>query len=280
MHAMRRKGVTGFTLIELLVVIAIIAILAAILFPVFARAREQARKTTCLSNLKNIGLAALMYVQDFDEQFPWLMQDDRTNNNSTGYSVGLPTGPPVWPVNLNNQRGLFMEAKFQPYLKNYGIFGCPTLRPDPVVMGADNLPLNGFGSYGFAFGGIGLMTPSPYATRIPLELFCRCAGPLGGALGCAFPLGPPWNTGNPQDYYIAGQYLAIVARPPTSVIAFCNSYGAHQGFTDAAVVPAQYGGTGANETGATLAVMVDGHAKYQTGKFVDLVKLVLTPLHD
>src|SRR5687768_6991409 len=62
----RRKG---FTLIELLVVIAIIAILAAILFPVFAQARAQARKTQCLSNLKQIGLGSLMYAQDYDEKF-------------------------------------------------------------------------------------------------------------------------------------------------------------------------------------------------------------------
>jgi prepilin-type N-terminal cleavage/methylation domain-containing protein len=63
------KSRRGFTLIELLVVIAIIAILAAILFPVFARAREQARKTSCISNMKQIGLAALMYAQDYDETF-------------------------------------------------------------------------------------------------------------------------------------------------------------------------------------------------------------------
>src|SRR3984957_3114452 len=61
---------TGFTLIELLVVIAIIAILAAILFPVFAQAREKARQTTCTNNEKQISLAFLMYVQDFDEMFP------------------------------------------------------------------------------------------------------------------------------------------------------------------------------------------------------------------
>jgi prepilin-type N-terminal cleavage/methylation domain-containing protein/prepilin-type processing-associated H-X9-DG protein len=60
----------GFTLIELLVVIAIIAILAAILFPVFARAREKARQSSCLSNNKQLGLACLMYVQDYDEAFP------------------------------------------------------------------------------------------------------------------------------------------------------------------------------------------------------------------
>ena len=60
----------GFTLIELLVVIAIIALLAAILFPVFARARENARKSSCSNNLKQIGVAVMQYVQDYDETFP------------------------------------------------------------------------------------------------------------------------------------------------------------------------------------------------------------------
>src|SRR5262252_4110816 len=69
---MRFRFHRGFTLIELLVVIAIIAILAAILFPVFAQAREAARKTSCLSNMKQLGLGLLMYAQDYDEQTcPW-----------------------------------------------------------------------------------------------------------------------------------------------------------------------------------------------------------------
>src|SRR5581483_3910255 len=68
-HRMSKRN--GFTLIELLVVIAIIAILAAILFPVFAQAREKARAITCLSNIRQLGLANRMYVQDYDEKLPW-----------------------------------------------------------------------------------------------------------------------------------------------------------------------------------------------------------------
>jgi prepilin-type N-terminal cleavage/methylation domain-containing protein/prepilin-type processing-associated H-X9-DG protein len=66
----KSKQVKGFTLIELLVVIAIISILAAILFPVFARARENARRTSCMSNLKQLGLGMMQYTQDYDEHFP------------------------------------------------------------------------------------------------------------------------------------------------------------------------------------------------------------------
>ncbi len=67
----------GFTLIELLVVIAIIAILAAIIFPVFAKAREKARQTTCVNNLKQIGNGIMMYTQDYDEMFPFCFYEYR-----------------------------------------------------------------------------------------------------------------------------------------------------------------------------------------------------------
>lgn len=93
----------GFTLIELLVVIAIIAILAAILFPVFARAREKARQASCASNLKQIALGTLMYVQDYDERFHgW-----RTRCWSGGNDDSNP-------------------VKIMPYVKNRQVFSCPS----------------------------------------------------------------------------------------------------------------------------------------------------------
>src|SRR5215470_8033950 len=72
--ARRLSCPAGFTLIELLVVIAIIAILAAILFPVFSQAREAARKTSCLSNMRQMGMATRLYMQDYDERFPQTKQ--------------------------------------------------------------------------------------------------------------------------------------------------------------------------------------------------------------
>lgn len=105
----------AFTLIELLVVIAIIAILAAILFPVFAKARAAARKTSCLSNLKQIGLGSLMYVQDYDEKF------------HPQYAI-VPKGgaaPPFYYYQDGSNWYLAPHNFPQPYIKNQNVFRCP-----------------------------------------------------------------------------------------------------------------------------------------------------------
>jgi prepilin-type N-terminal cleavage/methylation domain-containing protein/prepilin-type processing-associated H-X9-DG protein len=104
----RKTG--GFTLIELLVVIAIIAILAAILFPVFAQAREKARQTACLSNMKQISLGLLQYVQDYDEILP-------------GRYFGQPS---AWLAsNPAQEKYKWMDAIY-PYVKNEQVFSCPS----------------------------------------------------------------------------------------------------------------------------------------------------------
>jgi prepilin-type N-terminal cleavage/methylation domain-containing protein len=102
----------AFTLIELLVVIAIIAILAAILFPVFAQAREAARKSACLNNLKQIGTAMLMYTQDNDEVLPLPF----TN----------PASPPGSNPEAINANAFGWADLLQPYVKNEGVFTCPS----------------------------------------------------------------------------------------------------------------------------------------------------------
>jgi prepilin-type N-terminal cleavage/methylation domain-containing protein/prepilin-type processing-associated H-X9-DG protein len=126
----RDKG-RGFTLIELLVVIAIIAILAAVLFPVFARARESARATACVNNLKQLGLAWKMYASDFDGQFPC---DDHASNP--------------------HRR---LVRQLDPYVKNYQVFYCPSgvkfgfdsLLPTPENWAAGNI-----GYYSYSFDGL------------------------------------------------------------------------------------------------------------------------------
>ena len=106
----RQLARRGFTLIELLVVIAIIAILAAILFPVFARAREQARKTACVSNVRQISTAMMMYVTDYDGNYP-----PRMPNPPPG------TGMPCKPCRTIDFRPYAM-----PYVKNTQLFVCPS----------------------------------------------------------------------------------------------------------------------------------------------------------
>ncbi len=123
-HTTAAQNSKGFTLIELLVVIAIIALLAAILFPVFARAREKARQTACLSNMKQLGLSFAQYTSDFDEFFP-------CGNDQC--------------VGCTNRYGRGWFQQIYPYAKAHGVQSCPD---DPTKSASVNTFVL---SYGFNF---------------------------------------------------------------------------------------------------------------------------------
>jgi prepilin-type N-terminal cleavage/methylation domain-containing protein/prepilin-type processing-associated H-X9-DG protein len=127
-----RRAPEGFTLIELLVVIAIISILAAILFPVFARARENARRTSCLSNLKQLGLGMMQYLQDYDETFPVHYYSPIYNDSTSGRV--LQTDPSMPGSVYNTQVGTLFGKYISwmdvihPYVKNVQVHRCPSLK--------------------------------------------------------------------------------------------------------------------------------------------------------
>ncbi len=127
-----RRSTSAFTLIELLVVIAIIAILAAILFPVFAQAREKARQTSCLSNVKQMGLGLLQYTQDYDELLPLATNESNPDN------------PAIAPTRLYDVTWI---RATEPYIKNTQIFVCPSTRarnePDSTPVPAEALTYTG-----------------------------------------------------------------------------------------------------------------------------------------
>ena len=187
-------GRRGFTLIELLVVIAIIAILAAILFPVFARAREKARQTSCLSNLKQIGLGWVMYAQDYDECIAW-----------------REVNPPVPNYSLS------IQAMLTPYIKNDQLWVCPSATPKAVNQWPGMITNYGFndwfGMYTTAsMGGWGAIqtydrsvkgTCSLAAIQVPSETVVACDcdanyGPNTGAWWGYAHMNPRPLAGNPM----------------------------------------------------------------------------------
>ena len=123
------KRIKGFTLIELLVVIAIIAILAAILFPVFAKAREKARQISCASNMKQLSLAFLQYTQDYDEALPKSGQ-----HGTTAACAGVPDASWVLPEAIDTTVANVCTATQKPvpngalysYVKSEGVYKCPS----------------------------------------------------------------------------------------------------------------------------------------------------------
>lgn len=132
------RGRKGFTLIELLVVIAIIAILAAILFPVFAQARDKARQASCLSNLKQGGLAMMGYAADYDDTFPMAfgVRPGTAQHYRWDFYHAVPAnwraGAPQSYIDMSN---MFWANSIQPYMKSYEVLVCPSTFPlDPPLV--------------------------------------------------------------------------------------------------------------------------------------------------
>ena len=203
MHRYRRSF--GFTLIELLVVIAIIAILAAILMPVFARAREKARQASCSSNLKQIGLALMMYGQDYDGFMP------PSQLPSTGLNFSWPT-------------------MVQPYIKNAQVFVCPSAEPSASAVSYTSA--NGVG--GGAYTGITVDSPTPFnlcgdGTSRPLQPTPCTVPRLSYGRNFIPNVAGNWTTpgfynGNKSGFVTTGTTLSVndaaIEEPATTIHVF------------------------------------------------------------
>ncbi|HEY3329215.1 MAG TPA: prepilin-type N-terminal cleavage/methylation domain-containing protein [Capsulimonadaceae bacterium] len=236
----RRKS--GFTLIELLVVIAIIAILAAILFPVFAQAREKARATSCMSNMKQIGLATVQYVQDNDEKM---------------YGGNELTMFPGW---------------IYPYVKAKQSFSCPS---DPFQLAASQTGSNMVQmSYGVN-GTIGLLNASKFIMPVVTVLYFEVTGAAGDPTNPSHSNNPGW------PYKMAGACdfangtgcngLKFVSTGPLGGV--CSDSPANTRCTKSDGITPQYNDPtlpfGRHNAGSNYS-FVDGHAKWLVGTLVSV----------
>jgi prepilin-type N-terminal cleavage/methylation domain-containing protein len=284
---MRRNR--GFTLIELLVVIAIIAILAAILFPVFARAREAARKATCLSNLKQIALAAIMYAQDYDEVLPAV--------SSTGYHTSAhPVDPAnLWASGLASIDVWVLADALGPYVKSLDLFNCPTLvRRVPDTRLETHVLTSGPAE---GVRKVGSDTVSSPGTRSGAYAWCCCHYRPGDSYATVTndEFGGLWDLlhligiisdsefANPQDWWACGNSIGVFDNPVWKPMAFCYSLACHEGYSydyaydhirppNNPVVP----GILPTIPVTLPAAFVDGHVKYMRMMWWDFLALLGT----
>ncbi|UCH35866.1 MAG: DUF1559 domain-containing protein [Armatimonadota bacterium] len=288
----------GFTLIELLVVIAIIAILAAILFPVFARAREAARKATCLSNLKQIALAAIMYAQDYDEVLP--------SANGTGYectSHAVEPGNSYITIDDANTAGLGSTDYWQlgdallPYVKSVDLFNCPTLirRDDQQVV--EIVVLTAGPAVGARKFGCAAIPPGdndrwdfvgsywwgcchyPSGPGVLASDYCEELGAVWDA--AVWLLGYVDDTDDPAEYWACGNAVGNFDDPVWKPMAGCKSYGVHEGYgydyINDHVIPVEMGGDPPTIPICMPVAFVDGHVKYYRGSFYETMMLMTQP---
>lgn len=262
----RKTNAKGFTLIELLVVIAIIAILAAILFPVFAQARAQARKISCLSNQKQLGLGCLMYSQDYDEvlvmgwngRTPPILRDD-----GSVYRTAVP-----WCTLI------------QPYVKNLDLLQCPD---NPWIADITNGGVNAtarkqiYSPYGYNYGYLGDFKgadPSGNGNYLWAPISQAGINRPANIIMIADGMGPDWA--DAAHATVWAQPIGPVVEPPDAYLSdhvfFGYGWGNHSDYTATYDYPG-YGGTcfrhsggrfvqNVLPTGGSNICFCDGHAKY------------------
>lgn len=189
----------GFTLIELLVVIAIIALLAAILFPAFARARENARRSTCTSNVKQLGTSMAMYVQDYDSMYP--------------PRPPAPTAPGPFPCRPCRTDGGLWKTQVQPYTKSQQIFVCPSDRGVPTALDPINAAVPKPARMADFYG-------SSYCVNVVVQ---RLGSEADIALPAETYLGAeifPWHTATSD----AVAYISGKTTNPVRVAYFCDGH--------------------------------------------------------
>ncbi len=247
-----RPALRGFTLIELLTVISIIAVLAAILFPVFGQAREMARGTVCLSNIKNIGTSVVMYAQDYDETVvPWRNCPVQTRDGAEACTI-------------DDQVNSLWTSTIQPYMKNKQIFFCPSFNEQETAKAMDQADCDGDGTPGSASDGFIPADKyySHYAIGFHLVFNGGQCDTVGDAPYAHFA-GSGW-TGEGGIYHFYTQHLPeIVDVSRTAFVGDGLTYQHHN--EDGPFVGTLLGCESRyrHRGGANMA-MLDGHAKWIT----------------